>query len=197
MQDISYILAEKMTGWLEEKNNNSETELVVIKYGLQLLIENVMMLIFLIGVAVLTNKVYESFLVIGVFSLLRINAGGIHMHSSYGCSMGMLIVWVVGVYGSTLLKVENEVICGLLVLVLIALILYAPGDTRNNPITDNNIRRRKKIASILTVIALSPVILLTNNYEWKALILIPIILEIITILPIVNYINQKRLKEDV
>lgn len=195
MQDISSILAKKATDWYCKSTDSTE-DLVIIKYGMELIIENIMKSILLIIVAIITNKVLETILVIGVFSLLRIQAGGIHMKSGLGCSLSMIFVWIVGVFGSKYFVLSNTMITLVILLSIIALYLYAPNDTKNNPITDNNIRNRKKIGSILLVMILAVLMIFFIDSNMRSLIVIPLILEIITILPIVNYINQKRLKEE-
>jgi Membrane protein putatively involved in post-translational modification of the autoinducing quorum-sensing peptide len=196
LQEISNVLAKKITTACNQDSQNTEKDIIIMQYGLELIIENIIKTVALLIVAFFAHKLLETIIVIGVFSTLRYGAGGIHMKTGIGCSLTMLFIWGMGVFGSERFSLPQVVIILLLVVSVVMFYLFTPCDTQNNPITDIKIRKKKRIQSVVTALILAFIVVWTRESRLQMLILIPMLCEVITIVPIVNYINQKRFKEE-
>lgn len=178
-------IANKIADWCLRHNKVLEIQEVAIRYGIELFLDSSLKIIFLILIGAIFGKGIETVIVIGCFCILRSAAGGIHMHSSLGCFLSMLTMTVISVAGAEI--IPSISLYGALALFgvsLIAVYLYAPYTTANNPITDYTIIQSKKKKAIAIIMIMAAVSLIVQNSQIRALILIPVIIEIITILPL-------------
>ena len=141
----------------------------VIMYGLQLIIGEIPKLILLIVVAVLfriVNLVLFAYLTMLPYKLV---AGGFHLKTHIGCTLGTFIVYFGNVLISKYIIFEPVIIKYFLIILIgilsvIMISLYAPADTVNVPILRQKERKLKKILSyIFAIILLIASVLLKNN----------------------------------
>lgn len=124
----------------------------VIMYGLQLLIGEVPKLILLFIVAIILKM---GWLVIFAYATMlpyKIVAGGFHLKTNIGCTIGTFIVYFGNVLLSKYIMFEpiymKYILEGLVWLFTIVMIsIYAPADTINLPILRKKERKTKKILS--------------------------------------------------
>lgn len=124
----------------------------VIMYGLQLLIGEVPKLILLFVVAIILKM---GWLVIFAYATMlpyKIVAGGFHLKTNIGCTIGTFIVYFGNVLLSKYIMFEpiymKYILEGLVWLFTIVMIsIYAPADTINLPILRKKERKTKKILS--------------------------------------------------
>lgn len=179
------IIANKITDWCFKKNEVTDVQKIAIQYGIELFLDSVLKILFLICIGAAFGKGIEMVIVIGCFCLLRKEAGGIHMQSGLGCFLSMCVMSVTSIVGAEFIQEIPTVAVVLIYTVSLVIIYYcAPYSTSNNPITDSNIIQRKKRNAITIVVVAAAVSLVVQENYLRALILIPVIIEIITILPL-------------
>lgn len=132
----------------EKKIANDQREILI--YGYTLFLENVYKTVILLLVALLTNTVWQTLLIIGSFAVLRNFSGGIHCRSSLGCTAGMVGVWVLGLLVSRI-ELPPIVLFLMGIVIVWTIVRYAPQSTSNNPIQDQTIWKRKHIIAILVM----------------------------------------------
>lgn len=126
----------------------------VIKYGLQLIFGEVPKMILLFVVAIILNI---GWLVIFTYLTMlpyKIVAGGFHLKTHMGCTIGTFIVYYGNVLISKCIELEPQymkyLIIGIAWLLAVVMIsIYAPADTLNLPILRKKERTRKRILSYI------------------------------------------------
>lgn len=124
----------------------------VIMYGLQLIIGEIPKLILLFTVAIILRI---GWLVIFAYITMlpyKTVAGGFHLKTNIGCTIGTFIVYFGNVLISKSLEIEPQYIKYMIVGVtwifsIIMISIYAPADTVNLPILRKKERKTKKILS--------------------------------------------------
>lgn len=141
----------------------------VIMYGLQLIIGEIPKLILLFTVAIILRI---GWLVIFAYITMlpyKTVAGGFHLKTNIGCTIGTFIVYFGNVLISKSLEIEPQYIKYMIVGVtwifsIIMISIYAPADTVNLPILRKKERKTKKILSyIFATITLIGAIFIKNS----------------------------------
>ena len=158
----------------------------IIQYGLQLMIGEIPKLILLIIIAIILKI---GWLVIFAYSTMlpyKIVAGGFHLKTHIGCTIGTFIVYFGNVMISKNLVLQpiyfKYVVVGLVWIISIIMIsLYAPADTVNFPILRKEERKLKKILSyVFASITLIGAIFIKDN-TLSNIILINVLIESLSI----------------
>lgn len=140
-----------------------------IMYGLQLIIGEIPKLILLFTVAIIFKI---GWLVIFAYITMlpyKTVAGGFHLKTNIGCTIGTFIVYFGNVLISKSLEIEPQYIKYMIVGVtwifsIIMISIYAPADTVNLPILRKKERKTKKILSyIFATITLIGAIFIKNS----------------------------------
>lgn len=141
----------------------------VIMYGLQLIIGEIPKLILLFTVAIILRI---GWLVIFAYITMlpyKTVAGGFHLKTNIGCTIGTFIVYFGNVLISKSLEIEPQYIKYMILGVtwifsIIMISIYAPADTVNLPILRKKERKIKKILSyIFATITLIGAIFIKNS----------------------------------
>lgn len=146
--------ANKVIKWCfgNEKNIPIEQE-ELLTYGYTVFFENLYKALILLIIALLTKTIWETLLIIGSFALLRSFSGGIHSHSSLGCSLGMVGVWAIGLIVSRIV-IPWPVMAVMGGIIIWTILQYAPRYTKNNPIRGRVTRKHKRVGSIVVMLVL-------------------------------------------
>lgn len=177
-------ISNKIADWCIKKNNVTEIQEMAIRYGIELYFDSLIKILVLILIGAICGRFIETVVVISCFCLLRGEAGGIHMQTSIGCFLSMCSMTIVSVVGAEIIpELSVYTVIFVFLLSLILIYCYAPYATSNNPISDETIRAHKKIKAIIITMVYMIIALLVQENRLRALILIPVIIEIITILP--------------
>ena len=181
---MEHMLASKITQWCMRHNEMSETQAEVVTYGIELLFNNIFKFIGLLILGILFHRTGEVVLSIACFSLLRSQAGGLHLETNIGCFSSMMFICILSCAGA---EFVHELPLALLVVVSVAIvvlnIVYAPFVTKNKPIEDKMILRRKHICAVVLAVLLLAVMWAVPAWNIKMLILVPVTIETLTILP--------------
>ena len=126
----------------------------VIMYGLQLIVGEIPKLILLFTVAIVLKI---GWLVIFAYITMlpyKIVAGGFHLKTNIGCTIGTFVVY----FGNVLISkyipllpsyIKYIVVAVIWIFSMIMISLYAPADTVNLPILRKKERKQKKILSYI------------------------------------------------
>lgn len=148
-------IAVKLTSMICE-NNPSFTELDIkkIQFGLEcFLSDGSKMLIYFIFFSLLDLTIYYLIAVI-FFVTLRVVAGGYHEETYTRCIVSSFILFLVMVFGGTMLILPLYIKATLVILSISLIYIYAPVDHPNMPIISETRRHYLKIKSIFTYIIL-------------------------------------------
>jgi accessory gene regulator B len=147
-----------------------------IMYGLQLIIGEVPKILLLFVIAMILG--IGKLVIFAYITMLpyKIVAGGFHLKTHIGCTVGTFIVY----YGNVLISQNininlsyKYILCAIIWIFSILMIsLYAPADTINLPILRKKERKVKKILSyVFATITLLAGLLITNQTISNILIL--------------------------
>lgn len=154
----------------------------VIQYGLELIIGEVPKIILLFVVAIVLKIGW--LVIFAYFTMLpyKIVAGGFHLKTNIGCTIGTLSIY----YGNVLIskyitwtQIYTKYIVILIAFVfsMIMVSLYAPADTVNLPILRNKDRKIKKILSYVFATITLIVGLLIKNDTLSNILIFNVLIE--------------------
>ena len=180
-------ICENLTNKIQKKMPEINDERAqIIKYGLQLMIGEIPKFILLIAMAIILKI---GWLVIFAYITMlpyKIVAGGFHLKTHIGCTIGTFIVYFGNVLISKNLILQPEylkyIIAGLIWgISLIMISLYAPADTVNAPILRKKERKLKKILSYIFATITLLVAMLIKDNTLSNILLINVLVESISI----------------
>lgn len=181
---MEHMLASKITQWCMKRYEMTENMAIAVTYGIELLFDTLFKLIALLLLGALFHRTWEVILAVSCFSLLRSQAGGVHMQTNLGCFSSMLAVCVLACVGAEFIQgIPVAVLAVISVGILVLNKRFAPFFTENNPIEDKQIQRRKNIGAVVLAAILLIVIWMVPVWKVKLLMLIPVIIETLSILP--------------
>ena len=132
------------------KNEDEE----VYEYGLQLLLSTVFNGIIALILAIISGTVLQCIYYLAVFVLLRKSAGGFHAKTHFGCCC--ILAVVLSLFIIFIKFVPNEVygiVAAIAAAVSVAIILmFAPLEHENKPISDKDKSRLRKISIIYAIL---------------------------------------------
>lgn len=158
----------------------------VIRYGLELIIGEIPKIVLLFVIAIILKIGW--LVVFAYFTMLpyKIVAGGFHLKTNIGCTIGTLTIY----YGNVLISeyitwtpiyMKYIMILVIFIFSIIMISLYAPADTVNLPILTKKERKNKKILSyIFATITLVVSIVIKDN-TLSNILLLNVIVESICI----------------
>lgn len=161
----------------QEMPDIDDEEAEVIKYGLELIIGEVPKILLLFIIAIVLKIGW--LVIFAYFTMLpyKIVAGGFHLKTNIGCTIGTLSIY----YGNVLIskyitwtKIYTKYIVILIAFVfsIIMVSLYAPADTVNLPILTKRERKTKRILSyVFSTITLLVAIIIKDNILSNILLL--------------------------
>lgn len=176
-------MIEGFVRWCNQVNPQSESENMVICYGAKLLFENCLKLLVLFVIGFAIGKGYETIIFLVVFCGLRTQAGGYHAKTGTGCALCMLAVWLIGMLCNEILYFSFFQILFLVFCFITIIILEAP-KTINRHCYSTRVIKQKKIYSVI-IVGMCAVIAI-EYHDWRTLIMVALILEVFTLLPIKN-----------
>ena len=161
----------------QEMPDIDDEEAEVIKYGLELIIGEVPKILLLFIIAIVLKIGW--LVIFAYFTMLpyKIVAGGFHLKTNIGCTIGTLSIY----YGNVLISkyiiwtpiyAKYTVIFMIFVFSMIMVSLYAPADTVNLPILTKRERKMKRILSyVFATITLLVAIIIKDNILSNILLL--------------------------
>lgn len=169
----------------------TEDELEKIKYGIQVILVNLIKLTILFLIAsILGIRTYTLIAVIS-FASIRVFASGVHAESNLNCTITNIILFLGNVYLSMNIILDKTIIIVFISLSLILIFLYAPADTEARPLVSKKLRKKLRIYSIIITLLLGIIALTCKNTIFANLIIFSVLEESLLITPIIYYIFNK------
>ena len=175
-KSISLIKSRKELNTIEEKK---------MRYGLEAFYNLITKTIVLFVLAILFDLVLELLVLTFIYSTLRLYGFGLHAKTSLQCWITTLPIYLGGCLIIKYLTIPNEVAFIIWIFSFVSFILFAPADTPSRPLIHKEKRIRAKILSTIIVFIYFLVFLLVSNSLLKNAILYALIMESISINPII------------
>jgi accessory gene regulator B len=180
------ILTNILTNFVNK--NDEQADIEVVQYGIELFVQEVTMFIFIIITSLFLDLFFVVFVTILGYSLVRAFANGVHAQNRIVCSLSY-ITFIYGTIGISFLIGNMNLLIKIILLILNILILfkYSPGDTDDRPIISKKIKTRNKYLSIVSVVFIFIISFAINPYSYiysNVLIIISTLVSLLT-LPIV------------
>lgn len=149
---MKYIV-DKIIRIIDEQNSlYSEVDILKMRLGFEILIHNILMVGTILIIAFVCDIFYESVVLLFVYGLLKLNAGGIHCKTSSGCLIATLVFVLGGVYMGK--KLDIDLLATVIIYDFCTVVLYfiAPQGTSNNPVSKENYSRLKMNTVIICIV---------------------------------------------
>ncbi|MDR2022412.1 MAG: accessory gene regulator B family protein [Hungatella sp.] len=173
--------------WLNKINPKSPEENEVIQYGLELFLDNIIKFIVILIIGIVLGKGFETLIVLSTFSGLRLQAGGIHAKTGWGCGLSLLLVWGISILGHTFVEVKSVFIPFIYFVSVLIIVCCVPRSINIEYFSSQD-KLKKKLSSIIALTLMMTVAFF--NPVFRGLIIYPVILEVLTLLP-ENKVNIK------
>lgn len=173
-------VAVALCGWMNQVNYKNQEENKVIQYGLELLLDNIIKIFFIQLIGIFIGKGLETLIILSSFCGLRMQAGGIHAKTGWGCGFSMLLIWAISILGNIFFEIRTFYLLYIYILSLLAIVIFVPRTINIEFLSKQDIFK-KKICSfaILTFI----MVIAFLNSSLRGLLLYPVILEVLTLFP--------------
>lgn len=171
--------------WCNQILGLTEKEKVIIEFGLTMIGDSLVKTLGILIIGALCSRFWEFAIALVTFSGLRYWAGGRHCRTEIGCFCSMTVICGGAVMGANILEYVRiqRIYIGLLVIFLM-LAVYAPYQSKNLITKKQEYRRRKKIGACMFCIIVGVFIALIQNCYVGRLILISMVCEVMSILPV-------------
>jgi len=167
-----------------ELKDLSEEKLAEIDYGIAAFIANSYKMAFIFILAILLN-VFQYFLIALVsFGALRTFASGVHAKREWTCLPTSALVFFGITYLGMISNLNIYIISFVFILCFGAILRYAPADTEERPIVSRRLRKKLKILSCITILALYAIALYSIGTKASSIITYAVLFESVLILPV-------------
>ncbi|MFT4105918.1 MAG: accessory gene regulator B family protein [Lacrimispora sp.] len=166
--------------WLNKLSPKSPEENEAIQYGMELFLDNVIKMIVILAIGIALGKGFETIVVLSAFCGLRLQAGGIHAKTGWGCGFGVFLVWAVSILGDMFFNIEISFLPYIYVLSVFVIAYCVPRTINIEHFTSQD-KFRKKVHSIVVLTLLMAIAFFSP--ALRGLIIYPVILEVLTLLP--------------
>lgn len=179
----------------------SESELAIIKYGLEGIYLTITKTAVISIIAIATGYFKEMVIFLIIFGILRTPSCGLHAKKSWMCLISSIFMFNVlpVIANKTIINIYLKFLLGIIGIILIY--LYSPADTYKKPIINKKRRKNLKIIStLISTLYFLLSIIIKNNFINNCFIF-SIILQNILISPVTyklfklpynNYINYLK-----
>lgn len=184
---LSRLLTDFTIRFIENNYNQSEEELLKIKYGIEGIYLTLVKMIIILAIGIIFKYFDTLILTLVFFNILRFFAFGLHAKKSWHCLIISLIQFNLIPY--LLLQIDIPIWFYYFVFIesLISFVLFAPSDTEKRPLTNKKKRLIRKILSIICVFIYS-IIAYKISY-----LRIPIICSLLIESSVINPFNYRLL----
>lgn len=117
-------LAEKISTYLKDQNEEETTSIAIMKYSLIIIINVLVTIIFSFTIGAITGKLLETSVTFAIASILRFISGGFHFKSATNC----IVVSTILISCIPHIAISKEISFYFTLLGLILFIIYAPSN---------------------------------------------------------------------
>lgn len=147
---VSRIITSKLLSYGAINRNDFE----VYRYGIELLISLFSTIFIIAIISCFIGKVIESIVYLIAFFSVRIICGGYHAKHHWSCFLTTLCTYLFYLlFYSVIIEKENLeiVLCGITLFSFITIIMFAPVEDLNNPMSEFRKRKNKNLSIILSL----------------------------------------------
>lgn len=174
--------------YLKRNNACSEKQEKIFKYTLESLYSFLTKTFVILCLSVFLHTFKVTLLTLILYSLLRGFTFGIHATKNIYCWIISLSVYILFPLIITYLDFPLVFMYISYVLGLIAILLWAPADTKARPLINAQKRKVNKLISMIIATIYIIFALFTNYYNFKEIITVTLLLNLICMCPITYYI---------
>lgn len=131
-----------MAAYVIDNDENGGSDQEVLAYGYSLLIMAVVNYVVIISSSLLFGVFREMMFSLGAFMLMRTTIGGVHANHRGICLATTMTTLYLGIVLSDVLTLNLYVVLAMYALNIMLLVLYAPGDTTEQPMVRNRFLRK-------------------------------------------------------
>lgn len=176
--------------FINNHKNLSKYEKIKIKYGLEVMYHFITKTTVILLLSYFLGLFKQNIMLFCFYGLLRMFGNGLHAKSNLGCWVFSIITYILmGLYIKHI--TFNAMIIYILdILSIFSFILFAPADTKNLPIINQQKRNRLKIKTCCIAIIYIITSLLIKSIYIKSIICFSMCLEAILINPFIYKITN-------
>lgn len=160
--------ADCLADYLVQTQRVQEEEKEIYAYGLQIVLELVIVVTTIVISAGIMGMPLECLVLLAVFFTIRSVAGGVHLDSFIACFICSEILIVLALAAIRYLRPEMNVMAGISALALVIIKCFSPIGSNNRPVCDweREVFRKKMNITIAILIALESILYITDNGIW-------------------------------
>ena len=177
-------LVERIVMRFNTKVKKEGLELAKMKLGLEIFFINISKFIVVFSIASHFNLLKESLFMSLVFGSIRSTAFGLHAKNSMVCTLITSVMFIAGPYVSYYIKLDNYVVLAAFIIMTFCFYKYSPADTEKHPILGEELRLKLRKETVLKSLFFMVVTMIVKIQVIKAMIVLAIGFDIISILPI-------------
>lgn len=189
--DLSLFLTNQMMCFIRQNTQQTEEELEIIHYGIEVFFINLFKSILLLIVALCLGIIKPVGILFISFGCIRVFAAGVHAPSTFICTLLNFVLFLGGTYLCLYIPIHPVIRVGLFFISILLLIRYAPADTEDRPLVSAVLRSRLKLQSFIAAVVLLLIMLYVNDTTIKNLITCGVLLEAFMTTPVIYYIFRK------
>lgn len=187
---LSARLAEKII--TKERWADDEEGYLKVKYGLEIILINAMKFIAVYGVALLLGILWQTITVHLAYLMIRRYSFGLHATKSWVCTVVSVSMFDLIPYFAKGLLLNNWIVLGVFIFVLLNVFFFAPADTESLPLIGKDNRKKLKRKAMVCTLLLTGIALLVPIAEMKVLIMLGALYQVVSINPLVYKILNRR-----
>lgn len=186
------MIATKLVSYLDtDKTMWNDIERLQMILGMQVLLHNIIMMGTLLIIARLTGMFPEAVILLAAYGVLKIAAGGIHFKRSFACLLATETFVTSGILISRHLHMRLAHIILIYIVCLAILAVIGPQGTENNPISEENFGKLKRMAIwIISVYLILTIVMAIYMKHIPYLLFIAVVFETLSLLP--SYPKNRR-----
>ena len=173
----------KLINYIKKNKEIDEVTEEKLIYGLEAIYILVTKLFIMSLIALIFNIIKEMYIFLGLFSIIRLFAFGLHATKSYICLIISSIIFLLIPYISKTLIIDNSIKVVIGIICTILILKNSPADTYKRPIISKSRRLKLKVFSIIISITYVILSIYTKTFISNCL-LFSLLLEVIFISPL-------------
>lgn len=162
-----------------------------LRYGLEGLYLTFSKMVILLILAIMLGILKEFIFVIILFNIIRYTGFGFHAAKSYQCLIFSTFNFIAIPYLLLHMQLSHYVIYGICAFCIFNYLLFAPADTKKRPLSNKRKRIIRKVITVMIGFVYTFLIIIFHQKYWTSLILSSLIIETLSINPIIYWIMKQ------
>lgn len=137
----------------------------VYRYSLRIIYSYIVDVLALMSLAIVTNKVIETIIILFTFAVMQVYGGGYHAKTKIRCLSIMIVGWFIGLFAfERVVSIHWSIGIGVAVIFTVLVFVFTPVLNPKHPVSGDIYKRSKKIVRMfcLVIDMLLVICILTN-----------------------------------